>query len=77
MRSMIPIFSRKRFVKQYSVKKKKVKKRVFFFFCFVDCLRENQQVKWASLVPQLIKNLPAVQQTLVRFLGQEDPLEKG
>ena len=26
---------------------------------------------------QLVKNLPAVQETLVRFLGQEDPLEKG
>ena len=31
----------------------------------------------ASLVAQLVKNLPAVQETLVRFLGQEDPLEKG
>ena len=31
----------------------------------------------ASLVVQLVKNLPAIQETLVRFLGQEDPLEKG
>ena len=31
----------------------------------------------ASLVAQLVKNLPAVQETLVQFLGQEDPLEKG
>ena len=31
----------------------------------------------ASLVAQLVKNLPAVQETLVRFLGREDPLEKG
>ena len=30
----------------------------------------------ASLVAQLGKNLPAMQQTLVRFLGREDPLEK-
>ena len=30
-----------------------------------------------SLIPQLVKNLPAMQETLVRFLGQEDPLEKG
>ena len=29
------------------------------------------------LIAQLVKNLPAVQETLVRFLGQEDPLEKG
>ena len=29
-----------------------------------------------SLVAQLVKNPPAVQETPVRFLGQEDPLEK-
>ena len=32
---------------------------------------------WASLVVQLVKNPPAVQEILVQFLGQEDPLEKG
>ena len=26
---------------------------------------------------QVVKNPPAVQETWVRFLGQEDPLEKG
>ena len=31
----------------------------------------------AFLVAQLVKNLPAMQETLVRFLAQEDPLEKG
>ena len=31
---------------------------------------------WASLVAQVIKNLPAVQETWVRSLGQEDPLER-
>ena len=31
----------------------------------------------ASLVVQLVKNLPAMQETLVRFLGPEDSLEKG
>ena len=30
----------------------------------------------ASLVAQMVKNLPAVQETGVRFLDQEDPLEK-
>ena len=30
----------------------------------------------ASLVAQLVKNLPAMQETLVHFLGWEDPLEK-
>ena len=32
---------------------------------------------WATLVTQLVKNPPAVQETLVQFLGWEDPLEKG
>ena len=32
---------------------------------------------WASLVVQLVKNLPAVQETWVQSLGQEDALEKG
>ena len=32
--------------------------------------------KRASLIAQLVKNLPAMQETWVRFLGQEDPLEK-
>ena len=31
----------------------------------------------ASLIAQLVKNTPAMQETLVRFLGQKDPLEKG
>ena len=31
---------------------------------------------WASLVAQSVKNLPAMQETQVQFLGQEDPLEK-
>jgi len=31
----------------------------------------------ASLVAQLVKNPPAVQETLVQFLDWEDPLEKG
>ena len=31
----------------------------------------------ASLIAQLVKNLPVLQETPVRFLGQEDPLEKG
>ena len=29
-----------------------------------------------SLVAQIVKNLPAIQETWVRSLGQEDPLEK-
>ena len=32
---------------------------------------------WASLVAQMVKNLPAVQEIWVRSLGWEDPLDKG
>ena len=34
------------------------------------------QYEWTSLVSQLVKNLPAIQETPVQSLGQEDPLEK-
>ena len=30
----------------------------------------------ASLVAQMVKNLPAIQETWIQSLGQEDPLEK-
>ena len=35
------------------------------------------QYSWASLVAQLVKNLPAMWETWVRSLGWEDPMEKG
>ena len=40
---------------------------------------ETLPVAWpgASLVAQLIKNLPAVGETWVQSLGREDPLQKG
>ena len=31
---------------------------------------------WNSLMALSVKNLPAMQETWVQFLGQEDPLEK-
>ena len=45
----------------------------FFWFCF---FKLPNIVDWASLVAQRVKHLPAMQETCVRFLGQEDPLEK-
>ena len=36
-----------------------------------------QTIKWASLIAQFVKNLPAMQVTRVRFLGRENPLENG
>ena len=35
------------------------------------------QYSWASLVAQLVKNPPAMQETPVQFLCREDLLEKG
>ena len=40
---------------------------IFFFFVWLP---------WASLVAQMVKNPPAVQEIWVWSLGQEDPLEK-
>ena len=34
-------------------------------------------VTWASLVAQVVQNLPAMQETWVQALGRKDPLEKG
>ena len=31
----------------------------------------------ASLIAQLVKNLPVMQETPIQFLGWEDPLQKG
>ena len=40
-------------------------------------IKYTYSIIWDSLVAQLVKNPPAMQETLVQFLGQEDPLEKG
>ena len=34
-------------------------------------------ISWASLVAQMVKNLPEMQKTRVQSLGQKDLLEKG
>ena len=41
--------------------------------CFFDT---HQYIILASLVAQMVKRLPAMQETQVLSLGQEDPLEK-
>ena len=41
-------------------------------FTHLGCMNQ-----WFSLVAQTVKNLPAMWDTWVRSLGQEDPLEKG
>ena len=49
--------------------------------CWVHWVEYIELMYWASiyasLVAQLVKNLPAMQEAPVQFLGQEDPLEKG
>ena len=40
-------------------------------------LESQYTAEGASLVAQLVKNPPAMQETPVQFLGREDPLEKG
>ena len=49
------------------------------FLGWEDPLEEGQatQYSWASLVAQLVKNLPSVLETRILSLGWEDPLEKG
>ena len=48
------------------------------FLCLGECpLPRLDYVLAFWLIVQLVKNPPAMQETLVRFLGREDPLEKG
>ena len=39
-----------------------------------DPFRDPYRSLWASLVAQIVKSLPAMQETQVQSLGQEDPL---
>ena len=43
----------------------------------ISHLTDPWRLTQASLVAQIVKNLPAVQETGVQSLGWEDPLEKG
>ena len=59
----------------------------FLLFAVIHILKDFRIIKsktyfiilinWASLIAQLVKNSPAMQETPVQFLGREDPLEKG
>ena len=54
-----------------------------FSFCIFVCSKTYSchhilcLLEWASLVAQMVKNPPAVQETWVQSLDWEDPLEKG
>ena len=47
-------------------------------FIRTDCfpIRSLSEVLRASLVAQMVKKLPAMQETRIRSLGREDPLEE-
>ena len=51
---------------------------LFIQFFYTEHFNTYRKVNdWASLIAQLVKNPPAMQETPVQFLGQEDLLEKG
>ena len=45
---------------------------------YYSVIKKNEimPLAWASLKAQLVKNLPAMPETLVKSLGREDPLKK-
>ena len=43
----------------------------------MECFLRAIHLVGASRMVQMIKNLPAIQETWVRSLAREDPLEKG
>ena len=44
---------------------------------YISFFADTLSFKWASLVAQLVKSLPAMWETWARSLGWEDPLEEG
>ena len=60
------------FFKTSLFKKKKTKKEYLFIYLWLCWVFFG-----ASFIAQLVKNLPAMPETPVRFLGQEDSLGKG
>ena len=70
----------------HGVTKSQIWLRKFHFHCSIPChhifsshqlYQAGGSILGASLVAQMVKNLPATQETWVQFLGWEDPLEKG
>ena len=48
----------------------------FFYFHLFQIYSHVYLFLWASLIAQLVKNPPAMQETWVQSLGWKDPLEK-
>jgi len=75
--SFLPIWSKKilSFGKNYLTE---ILKRQLCHSVIQSCVQHFLRVYWfASLVAQMVRNLPAMKETWVRFPGQEAPLEKG
>ena len=51
--------------------------RASFYIIRLKLFVKYYCIIWASLVAQMVKNLPAIRETWVQFLGWDDPLEKG
>ena len=49
----------------------------FFYYLLPHFFFGGGGSPWASLVAYMVKNLPAMQETQVQSLDQEDPLETG
>ena len=50
---------------------------LYFHLSLICFLHDSCYMDRASLAAQMVKRLPAMWETWVQFLGQEDPLEKG
>ena len=49
---------------------------LYFHLSLICFLHDSCYMDRASLAAQMVKRLPAMWETWVQFLGQEDPLEK-
>ena len=54
-----------------------IKRNKLFFNVLNHRIKMNHSLTNSSLIAQLVKNPPAMQETPVQFLGWKDPMEKG
>ena len=54
----------------------KTRSQLYYWFYELEQISLSIPRFWASPVAQTMKSLPAMQETRVQSLGQEDPLEK-
>ena len=61
----------------YDQKKRYIIANITYYLCMKLLIASLHYLIWASLVAQIVKNLPAMQETWDQSLGREDTLEKG